>query len=62
MLFLGKESNFQGVVDIIRDRAIYFEGTCGNDLRYDSVPTDLRAQTKDTYHELVENLVTFSKY
>lgn len=53
---IGKDSNTKGIVDIIRDRAIYFEGDFGDKIRYDEVPQDLRAMTKDYHHELVEHL------
>ncbi len=54
---IGKESNFKGVIDILRDRAIYFDGACGEVLRYDEVPQEYRTQHKETHHELVEYLV-----
>ena len=54
---IGKESNFKGVIDILKDRAIYFDGPCGEVLRYDEVPQEYRTQHKETHHELVEYLV-----
>ncbi len=53
---IGKESNVKGLVDIVRDRAIYFDGEFGEKVRYDEVPQDLRQQRNDYHHELVEHL------
>ena len=39
---IGKDSNTAGLVDIVRDRAIYFDGSFGETLRYDEVPSEYR--------------------
>ena len=54
---MGKESNFKGIVDICKDRAIYFDGPFGDSLRYEEVPTQYRSQRTDLHAELVEHLV-----
>ncbi len=54
---MGKESDFHGIVDILNDRAIYFDGNFGVDVRYDEVPSEHRTQRADLHHELVEHLV-----
>ncbi len=38
---IGAESNFQGVIDLIERRAIYFDGDNGEDVRTEAVPADL---------------------
>lgn len=53
---IGAEAKFSGVVDIIRDRAIFFEGVQGDQLRYEEIPADMRQMAKDYKHELVEHL------
>jgi elongation factor G len=35
---IGAESNFQGVIDLIERRAVYFDGDRGEDVRYDAIP------------------------
>ena len=47
------------MIDVLRDRSIYFDGPCGEVIRYDEVPVEYRAQRKDIHHELVEHLVNF---
>ena len=53
----NNQFHLKGVIDILRDRAIYFDGPCGEIIRYDEVPAEHRAQRKDAHHELVEHLV-----
>ena len=53
---MGKESNLKGLVDIVNDRAVYFDGEFGETVRYDEVPAEFRQQRKDYHHELVEHL------
>lgn len=53
---IGKESNTKGLIDIIKDRAIYFDGDFGEQVRYDEVPPEYRSQVQDYHHELVEHL------
>lgn len=50
---LGKESNLKGIVDIIEEKAVYNEGEDGSIIRFDEVPVDLRAQSKDFRHNLI---------
>lgn len=54
---IGKEDNFSGIVDICRNRAIYFDGEFGENLRFEEVPVDYRAQRDDLHGELVEHLI-----
>ena len=41
---IGKDSNTAGLVDIVRDRAIYFDGSFGETVRYDEVPSEYREE------------------
>ena len=53
---MGKESNFHGIVDVCNERAIYFDGEFGENVRHDEVPQEYRVQRDDLHHELVEHL------
>ncbi len=44
---LGKEDKFQGVIDILKERALFFEGEHGEEIIEKELPED--------YHEIVEN-------
>ncbi|XP_003738439.1 elongation factor G, mitochondrial [Galendromus occidentalis] len=59
---IGLESQQKGVVDLIRERAIYFEGSNGDDVRYDEIPADLRAQSKDKRQEMIECLANADEH
>ena len=54
---MGKESDFHGIIDICRNRALYFDGPFGDQIRYEEVPTHYRSQRDDLHAELVEHLV-----
>jgi len=53
---IGAESNFQGVVDLIENRAIYFDGSNGEKLRYEDIPQDLQALAAERKRMLIEAL------
>lgn len=53
---IGSESNTAGLVDLVHERAIYFDGSFGENIRYDEIPTDMRAHAVDARAELVEYL------
>ena len=59
---MGKESNLKGLIDIVRNKAIYFEGQFGNEIRCDEVPSEFRQQQKDYFHQLVEHLADSDDY
>ena len=52
----GVEKDLRGVVNVIDDYAVYFDGDNGEILRREQVPQDMRAQLRDLKSELVENL------
>ena len=39
---IGLGEAFRGVVDLIEMQAIYFDGPCGENVRREAIPTDLR--------------------
>uniref|UniRef100_V9KCK4 Elongation factor G, mitochondrial n=1 Tax=Callorhinchus milii TaxID=7868 RepID=V9KCK4_CALMI len=51
---IGLEGNVKGIVDLIEERAIYFEGQFGQDVKYDDIPAELRAEAAERRQELVE--------
>ncbi|PIO77659.1 putative translation elongation factor G [Teladorsagia circumcincta] len=50
---IGKDSGFRGIVDLIEERALYYEGDEGLTVRVDDVPQDMRAQVKDFRQEMI---------
>ncbi|MDR1923829.1 MAG: elongation factor G [Planctomycetaceae bacterium] len=57
---IGKEADFQGVVDLIEQHAIYFDGEQGENIRIEAVPDNLKDDVKKARHELLESLAMFS--
>lgn len=53
---IGLESKQKGLIDIIKRKAIYFEGEWGDSIRIDDVPQDMRAETEDKRQELIEHV------
>jgi len=57
---IGKEANFEGVVDLVEQKAIYFDGDQGEKLRYEEIPVNLAGEAKAKRQQLLEALAMFS--
>ena len=53
---IGKEDEFQGVVDLVEMKAIYFDGDNGENLRYEEVPADLKDQAAEYREKMLDEL------
>ena len=53
---IGTESETKGLVDLVNERAIYFRGAFGEEIIYEDIPTEMRAESTDSRSELVEYL------
>ncbi|KAI1893731.1 hypothetical protein AGOR_G00126700 [Albula goreensis] len=51
---MGLEKNLQGIIDLIHERSLYFDGPFGENVRYDEIPAEMRAEAADRRQELVE--------
>ncbi|XP_053176706.1 elongation factor G, mitochondrial [Scomber japonicus] len=51
---IGLEGEIRGLIDLIGERTMYFDGPFGQDIRYDEIPADFRAEAADRRQELVE--------
>ncbi|XP_058290612.1 elongation factor G, mitochondrial-like isoform X2 [Hylobates moloch] len=51
---IGLEANFKGIIDLIEERAIYFDGDFGQIVQYGEIPAELRAAAADHRQELIE--------
>ncbi|XP_038671071.1 elongation factor G, mitochondrial isoform X2 [Scyliorhinus canicula] len=51
---IGLEGNLKGIIDLIEERAVYFDGPFGQNVKYDDIPAELRAEAADRRQELVE--------
>ncbi|MBI2475907.1 MAG: elongation factor G [Candidatus Taylorbacteria bacterium] len=54
---IGLEERHEGVVDLLKMKAYYFEGDMGSDVREAEIPAELVDEAKKYRHELVERIV-----
>jgi elongation factor G len=57
---IGKEQNFEGIIDLIEQKAVYFDGTQGEKIRYEEIPANLADEAKNMRQHLLESLAMFS--
>ncbi len=53
---IGSESNFKGVVDLLTQRAIYYDGEMGKEERYDEIPDELKLDASNLRLQTVEKI------
>ena len=57
MLPIGAEANFQGVIDVIGNKAVFFDGDeNGAKMREEDVPADMKQARDEAYNHLIECL------
>jgi elongation factor G len=54
---IGLEDNFEGVVDLLKMKAFYFEGEMGNKVIEKDIPENLKAEAEKYHAELIEKIV-----
>jgi elongation factor G len=57
---IGKEADFEGVVDLISQKAIYFDGTNGEKVRTEAIPAALVDEANLARHNMLESLSMYS--
>jgi elongation factor G len=57
---IGLEDKLEGVIDLVKMRAIYFDGDNGEDIRYADIPAHLVADAERYREELIEAASMFS--
>jgi elongation factor G len=53
---IGLRGDFKGVVDLMKMKALYFEGDMGETVREDEIPTDHADQAKEYREKMVERI------
>ena len=54
---IGLEDKFEGVIDLLRMKAYYFEGDMGSEIIEKEIPENLKADATKYHSELVEKIV-----
>ncbi len=57
---IGLEDKFAGVIDLLKMKAVYFDGDNGENIREEAIPADMQAQAKEYRHKLEEAISDFS--
>jgi elongation factor G len=53
---IGMRGDFKGVVDLMKMKALYFEGDMGEIVREDEIPADLADQAKEYREKMIERI------
>ncbi|TAE34316.1 MAG: elongation factor G [Candidatus Kapaibacterium sp.] len=56
---IGREADFEGIIDLVKMKAIYFDGDAGESIRYTDIPADLLADAQERRHTLIEAVSDF---
>src|SRR4030095_8518693 len=57
---MGGGENFEGMIDLITQQAIYFEGNDGEKVRYGEMPAKYADEVKKFRHHMLETLAMYS--
>jgi elongation factor G len=57
---IGKEDKLQGVIDLVKMKALYFDGDNGETVRVEEIPADLKAPAEAARHKMLEDLAMYS--
>lgn len=57
---IGLEARFEGIVDLVTMRALYFDGPHGELVRREEIPSELRALAEEKREELLDRVSIFS--
>jgi elongation factor G len=57
---IGKEDNFEGVIDLVTMKALYFDGNNGEKVRAEEIPAELLEEAKQARHHMLESLAMYS--
>ena len=58
---IGLEANFEGLVDLVRMQAVYFDGKDGEQIRVEAIPEDMLEQANSRREELLDAVSMFSE-
>ena len=53
---MGLENGLKGIIDIVEEKAIYYEGKFGDAIRKDVIPDDFKAKVEEKREELIAQL------
>ncbi len=57
---IGLEDKHEGIIDLVRLKAYYFDGSSGEHIREEEIPDTYRAEAEERHEELVDAAAMFS--
>ncbi|MCO6455795.1 MAG: elongation factor G [Pirellulaceae bacterium] len=57
---IGAGEKFAGIIDLIERRAIYFDGSNGENVRYGEIPAEMQAEAEAARSHMLEQLAMYS--
>jgi len=57
---IGLEANFEGIIDLVRMKALYFDGANGETIREEEIPAALREKALEKRDELIDMASLYS--
>src|SRR3954462_7625388 len=57
---IGREEKFEGVIDLVTMKAIYFDGANGEKVREEAIPANLQKEAEAARHHMLESLSMYS--
>ena len=57
---IGLESKFEGIVDLLKMKAIYFDGESGDKVRYEDIPEAMLEEAKSRREEMIDQASMYS--
>src|SRR5690606_10319688 len=53
---IGAEDRFQGVIDLLKEQAVYFDGDNGENVRREEIPAEYKEQAAEYRQKMIEAL------
>ncbi len=57
---IGLEADFEGVIDLIRMKAVYFRGDAGEEIVYEEIPAEMLGEAEAARAEMIDTVSLFS--
>ena len=57
---IGLESNFEGIIDLVKMKAFYFDGPSGDVIREEEIPQNMLAEATEYRDQLIDNISMFN--
>lgn len=56
---IGAETSFEGLVDLIKMKAVHFDGDRGEKITYSEIPADMQAQAEEYRQKMIDAAATY---